>query len=121
MRSKFLEKIRNLLFLMFGPQTNALDGFSHYLGNHQKLYPIEEAKVMSDKDSTNTLQAHMSIHIRAHACAPKGVIGVNDHHPVMEAVRSPDWSSNTIKICNKKCNVPFEKQKLDAVSRDTGV
>uniref|UniRef100_T1HIE6 BHLH domain-containing protein n=1 Tax=Rhodnius prolixus TaxID=13249 RepID=T1HIE6_RHOPR len=30
-------------------------------------------------------------------------------------------SSNTIKICNKKYNVPFEKQKLDAVSRDTGV
>uniref|UniRef100_T1I4P7 Uncharacterized protein n=1 Tax=Rhodnius prolixus TaxID=13249 RepID=T1I4P7_RHOPR len=30
-------------------------------------------------------------------------------------------SSSTIKICNKKYNVPFEKQKLDAVSRDTGV
>uniref|UniRef100_T1HKI9 Uncharacterized protein n=1 Tax=Rhodnius prolixus TaxID=13249 RepID=T1HKI9_RHOPR len=28
---------------------------------------------------------------------------------------------NTIKICNKKYNVPFEKQKLDAVSRDTWV
>uniref|UniRef100_T1IDM4 Uncharacterized protein n=1 Tax=Rhodnius prolixus TaxID=13249 RepID=T1IDM4_RHOPR len=30
-------------------------------------------------------------------------------------------SSNTTKICNKKYNVPFEKQKLDAVSRDTRV
>uniref|UniRef100_T1HX86 Uncharacterized protein n=1 Tax=Rhodnius prolixus TaxID=13249 RepID=T1HX86_RHOPR len=30
-------------------------------------------------------------------------------------------SSNTTKICNKKYNVPFDKQKLDAVSRDTGV
>uniref|UniRef100_T1ICI2 Fatty acyl-CoA reductase n=1 Tax=Rhodnius prolixus TaxID=13249 RepID=T1ICI2_RHOPR len=29
--------------------------------------------------------------------------------------------SNTTNICNKKYNVPFEKQKLDAVSRDTGV
>uniref|UniRef100_T1IFC5 TPR_REGION domain-containing protein n=1 Tax=Rhodnius prolixus TaxID=13249 RepID=T1IFC5_RHOPR len=30
-------------------------------------------------------------------------------------------SSNPIKICNEKYNVPFEKKKLDAVSRDTRV
>uniref|UniRef100_T1HX02 Uncharacterized protein n=1 Tax=Rhodnius prolixus TaxID=13249 RepID=T1HX02_RHOPR len=30
-------------------------------------------------------------------------------------------SSNTTKICNKKYNVSFEKQKLDAESRDTRV
>uniref|UniRef100_T1HDS6 Uncharacterized protein n=1 Tax=Rhodnius prolixus TaxID=13249 RepID=T1HDS6_RHOPR len=65
---------------------------------------------MGDKDSGNT-----------HACTPRGVSGVNDDHPVMEAVSSPDWMKQCVfKIEDRTQSMPIQSVvDVEAISSST--
>uniref|UniRef100_T1IBG5 Uncharacterized protein n=1 Tax=Rhodnius prolixus TaxID=13249 RepID=T1IBG5_RHOPR len=50
------------------------------------------------------MHAYAYPYIYAHMMCAKGVIGVNDDHPVMEAVSSPDWQAYTATIlAGRRC------------------